>query len=477
MTLAPSPAVPSRRRRAPVREAAELLKRTSALVVGSEPKVRDGAVLLIGYVVYELACQLSLLIPQFAPARVVLRSAAFAASLALVFMVPGKALSWHPARSVVTLALTIVIISALNPAGAGPVASFANVCLYVSIVGPIFWMSRLRVREETLLAVLGLFWAYYTLSSAAGVLQMYYPGRFEPPIQDVLKARGEIYSAALKIQLASGEVVYRPMGLSDAPGGAAVAGFYAALLGAGVAQGRALFWGSRLVGVGSILLGIMVIYLSHVRSLLVALGVAMLVLFGLLGLSARFSRFLLMGGVVAVLAVTGYGYAVDVGGNAMVARMSTLVEQDPTDVYYSNRGIFLQHAFTHLLPEFPLGGGLGRWGMINSYFGAADRALWVEIQWSGWLIDGGVPLCIAFAAAMSVAILTAARIAMSRRTGGLGPWAAVIAAYAVGTAAMTFNAAPFAGTTGVEFWFILAALFQATYGPGGPLAAPSNLSV
>jgi hypothetical protein len=115
--------------------------------------------------------------------------------------------------------------------------------------------------------------------------------------------------------------------------------------------------------------------------------------------------------------------------------------------------------------------------MINAYFGAGDRALWVEIQWSGWLIDGGVPLCLAFGAAMLVAVLTAARISMSRRAGDLATWAAVIAGYAVGMAAMTFNATPFAGTTGVEFWFMLAALFQATYGPGGPLAGGAKPTI
>ena len=476
MTTTDSPAPLRRRQRAPAPQALALLKRGAAHIA-SPPKVRDGAVLLIGYVIYELLCQLLLLVPSLASIRVVLRSAAFAASLALVLMVPGKPLSWHPARTVVTLALVIVMVSALNPAGAGPLAAFANVCLYVSIVGPIFWMSRLRVSAHTLAIVLAVLWAYYTLSSGLGILQMYFPGRFEPPIQDVIKGRGEIYAAAMQIQLASGERVFRPMGLSDTPGGASVAGFYAALLGVGIVQTRSLFWGSRLFGVGSILVGIMVIYLSHVRSLLVAVGLALLTLVGLLGASARFSRLIVTGSIVAVLAITGYGYAADVGGDAMVARMGTLVEQEPTDVYYSNRGMFLQHAFSHLLPQFPLGGGLGRWGMINSYFGAADRALWVEIQWSGWLIDGGVPLCLAFGAAMLVAILTAARIAMSWRAGDLAPWAAVIAGYAVGMAAMTFNATPFAGTTGVEFWFMLAALFQATYGPGGPLAAEAKATV
>jgi len=67
-----------------------------------------------------------------------------------------------------------------------------------------------------------------------------------------------------------------------------------------------------------------------------------------------------------------------------------------------------------------------------------------------------------------VAVLTAARIALSWRTGSLGHWAAVVAALRRGRGCKPrFNATPFAGTTGVEFWFILAVLFQATYGRAG----------
>jgi len=64
------------------------------------PETRDGKVLLIGYALYELTCQLLLLLPAFAPVR---RGSCarrpFAASLGLVFMLPGKAKSWHPPRS------------------------------------------------------------------------------------------------------------------------------------------------------------------------------------------------------------------------------------------------------------------------------------------------------------------------------------------------------------------------------------------
>ena len=136
--------------------------------------------------------------------------------------------------------------------------------------GPIFWTARLKISEATLVRVLCVLWGFYTLSAGMGLLQMYFPGRFDPPVTELIKARGEIYEAAMRITLASGETVYRPMGLSDTPGGAATAGFYAAILGMGVAQSRKIFWGSRALGLASVLVGIMALLLSHVRSLVVA---------------------------------------------------------------------------------------------------------------------------------------------------------------------------------------------------------------
>jgi len=108
------------------------------------------------------------------------------------------------------------------------------------------------------------------------------------------------------------------MGLTDTPGGAAIAGFYATLLGLGIAQSRPLFRGARVLRARQCLDRMMVLYLSHVRSLVVALGVALVTLVALLGASARFFRLLLTGGVIASLAVVGYDYAAEVGGDAMV---------------------------------------------------------------------------------------------------------------------------------------------------------------
>ena len=52
--------------------------------------------------------------------------------------------------------------------------------------------------------------------------------------------------------------------------------------------------------------------------------------------------------------------------------------------------------------------GIGRWGMMHVYFG--DSAMWeappihVEIQPTGWLLDGGVPLWITMGAALAAGL-------------------------------------------------------------------------
>jgi hypothetical protein len=51
---------------------------------------------------------------------------------------------------------------------------------------------------------------------------------------------------------------------------------------------------------------------------------------------------------------------------------------------------------------------LGRWGMMNVYF--ADPTLWqapaihVEVQLTGWLLDGGVPLLLLYTGAIAAAL-------------------------------------------------------------------------
>jgi hypothetical protein len=210
------------------------------------------------------------------------------------------------------------------------------------------------------------------------------------------------------------------------------------------------------------LIGVMVLYLAQVRSLLVALGISTLVMVVLHALAGRLSRLVVVASVAAVIVVIGYSFAVDLAGSTVTTRLATLTATAPSNVYYTNRGIFLEHTFVELLPQYPLGGGLGRWGMMNTYFGSAAKGIWVEIQWTGWLLDGGLPLILAYLAAIALTIHHTFRVALARDGNPTASWAPLVAAYSVGLLALTFNSTPFIGTPGIEFWLINAAFFQAS---------------
>src|SRR5262249_5098077 len=179
----------------------------------------------------------------------------------------------------------------------------------------------------------------------------------------------------------------------------------------------------------------------------------------------RVAQLVEVGGLLVVLVVGTFYWAVAVGGEVVTRRLSTLIEQDSGQGYYTNRGLFLEHTVVTLLPEYPLGAGLGRWGVMNAYFGEHGdperQPIWAEIQLTGWLLDGGVPLVFAYLAAVLIACRTAYRIAIRAPAQSLATWGALIFAYDVGALALTFNYPLFIGQSGMEFWLLNATLFAA----------------
>src|SRR6185295_15028926 len=101
-------------------------------------------------------------------------------------------------------------------------------------------------------------------------------------------------------------------------------------------------------------------------------------------------------------------YAYILGGENILLRFLTIVKDDPGTFYYQNRGNQVEQAFLEYLPKYPLGAGLGRWGMMNYYFGdtynLASPPIWVEIQWPAWIVDGGYFFLITYPIAIIVTI-------------------------------------------------------------------------
>lgn len=430
--------------------------------IATKPQPRSW---LVGFVLMHLACQVLLLIPALSSARVLVRSAAFGVSLAFLVFTPSQG-AWR--TSLRTCALCIMGLLGLeffHPDASGLLAAFAAIMLDLAILAPIFWVPRMGITARNLEALVTILWLYYTMSAVLGVLQAYFPGQFQPPLSAVLAANSRDRLAALEIQLASGVRVFRPMGLTDSPGGAAFGGLYAVLLGTGMLlTPKPAFRGARLLAIGGMVAGLMCLYLCQVRSLLVMAGVCVLTLLGLLLVSGRISRLVGLLGAVGAVIPAAFTLAIAIGGKSMTDRLATLVAADPGTVYYANRGIFLEKTLVRYLPQYPLGAGLGRYGMVNAYFGNPVDSLWVEIQWTGWLFDGGLPMMFLYLSAILIASWGCLKIARGR-VGAAEPslslWGAVIVAYNVGTIAICFNYPLFGGTGGVEFWLLNMAVLCA----------------
>ena len=422
---------------------------------------------LVGFAVLHLACQLLLLVPALSNVRVALRMAAFGMSVAFLVLIPSKNTWRMPLRACALCILVLLGLEFFHPEGSGLLAAFASIMLNLAVLAPIFWVPRTETTTADLQLLITVLWLFYTISAVLGVLQAYFPGSFQPPLSAVLAVNSRERLAGLEIELASGARVFRPMGLTDTPGGAAFAGLYAVLLGTGMLLStKPPFRGARLVAVGSMVAGLMCLYLCQVRSLLVMTMVCTVTLLALLLISGRISKLLGLLGAVATIVPGAFALALAIGGKAMTERLTTLVEADPGTVYYANRGHFLETTLNEYLPLYPLGAGLGRWGMVHAYFGNAADSLWVEIQWTAWLFDGGIAMILLYTAAVLIASWGCLKVALGRTGTGevsLSLWGAVIVAYNVGTMAICFNFALFGSTGGVEFWLLNMAVLCAAH--------------
>lgn len=419
------------------------------------------------FMMLQILCQVALLIPGIGPFRIVLRMAAFGASILLLWMLPKGECMPHPAARAAVTVLLLYVAGIVHPNGNTIIAAAAQVGLNAAILAPIFWVSRLQMNPRLLRSSLLLFWCFHCLSSVLGVVQTYFPGQFQPAVSTVITANEmEGYMESLMIETASGEKVYRPMGLTDIPGGAGNSGYYTVLLGIGfflTERSRML----RTVFLGSMMLGLSVILLSQVRAILVMLCLCLVVLACVLVRRGEVRRLATLIQVLAAVAIIGVFTALYLGGDSVTSRLETLVADDPTDVYKRNRGGFLTETIEVLLPQYPLGAGLGRWGMMNAYFGdnsnPTSASIWAEIQWTGWVLDGGLPLTLAYVAAIFVALWTSYKVASMSLNHPIYLWGGVILAYNFGVLALTFSYPVFIGASGMEFWLLNSALY-ATYG-------------
>ncbi|MGD0678781.1 MAG: hypothetical protein ABSC94_25525, partial [Polyangiaceae bacterium] len=308
-----------------------------------------------------------------------------------------------------------------------------------------------------------ILWLFNTASALAGALQVYFPGRFQPAVSTVLDDR---MLEGLVITLANGTNILRPMGLTDTPAGACIGALFSVLLGVGFLLGRPKLR-LKLLVLAAMAISLFTLYLTQVRSVLMMLIISLLAMSFALVIQRRSAAATAVLGTISGLAVLGFTLALSIGGTAVGDRFSTLIAEDPRTVYYDNRGHFVEDTFVDLLPQYPFGAGLGRWGMIHTYFGSRGSridALWAELQWTAWLYDGGFLLMLIYGSAVVWAIWLTYRVATRADSlgGELQTWATVLFGYGIGVFAITFNACPFESNGGLEFWLLSASVYVAS---------------
>jgi hypothetical protein len=348
-------------------------------------------------------------------------------------------------------------------------AGIAQVVFQACIAAPAFWMGRSVRSEAHLTRVVWVLFVASALSSVLGILQVYYPDTFLPrEFSALAQSLNPAAIRSLTYLGADGREIIRPPGFSDMPGGAAVAGLTTMILGLALAVRR----DQRVFTVVGCLiaaaLGMTALYLTHVRSLSI-LAVASGGMFCVL----RFRQGRIVDGAITliagvVLVVGAYTWAVAVGGQALSDRFIPLVNDGVFRAFDENRGIFLRYTLAETLYDYPLGAGLGRWGMMNVLFG--DPTLWeappihVEIQPTGWLLDGGVPMWLLYGGAIFMALRASYRVAVRAASSSLQDVATLVLCMQVTIVGLCFTGPMFNTQLGIIFWAVTGALYGAVLG-------------
>ena len=259
-----------------------------------------------------------------------------------------------------------------------------------------------------------------------------------------------------------GRPIIRPPGLSDLPGGAAVGGLITVVLGIAFVSDERRSPLARLLAAVAAATGMTALYLTQVRSLTVMAAVSVLIF---AAIRLRQGR-VLQGGWIAAASVAmiaaSFMWAAAIGGQAIEDRFSSLIETGLFTTFQESRGIFLDYTVRELLFQFPLGAGLGRWGMMQVYFSdpAMSHAppIHVEIQITGWLLDGGFLMWVCYGGALAAAGRLAYVSSVRGSTDLLRYLSAIVLALQLAIIGLCLTGPVFNTQLGVLFWTVTGAL-------------------
>ena len=420
------------------------------------------------FVAIQLLWGALLFFPGAQPYRMYIRALPYVASLGgLAFFLPRMSNTPLPASSRWLLASFALLAASLLHADTHLQSGLAQFVFQISIAAPMFWVARTVRSEQQLDRLLRIIFAASLVSAAVGVLQVYYPEFFLPPEFSTLARRLNPASVSSLTYLGpEGRPIVRPPGLSDLPGGAAVAGLTTTVLGIAYASHEGNRGFARMLCACAAAVGMTTLYLTHVRALTVMAVVGMLVF---AAVRLRQGRILRSGGIAVggfALVAASFLWAASIGGRAVEERFSDLIETGLFNTYQESRGLFLEYTVRELLFRFPFGAGLGRWGMMQVYF--SDPSTWhappihVELQITGWLLDGGILMWVCYGGALASAGRLAYVSAVRRSTESLQHLSAVVLVFQFAVVGLCLTGPVFNTQLGVIFWTVTGALAGTT---------------
>ncbi len=409
-----------------------------------------------------------LFIPGAQAVRTAIRALPYVCSLAMLALAiaEGRKFSRGWTGRGLLLAATIILGLGIVHPESNTYSGLAQIVFQISIAAPAWFAATEPIGKKRLQRFLMLVFLANAASASVGLLQIYFPDRFMPPefSRAALAANPDLVRS-LSFTGANGELFVRPPGLTDLPGGACSGCANTILLGLLMGLQSGVSIPRRAIYMGLAGVGLVTLYLTQVRSMLLMSAVGYAAMCLLLIRQRRVFQSGLMASVGAGLFVGAFLLAVGIGGQSVLERFSGLFTKDAGETIYRSRGVFLEYTFTDLIFKYPFGAGLGRWGMMRMHFISLtpnpSPAIWVEIQATGWLIDGGIPLLATYSLAIAAVMWQLFRLTKPERGGPLAYPAAIVFClnlFMIGQA----NAGPsFNSTGGMQFWLCTAVLFAA----------------
>jgi hypothetical protein len=407
-------------------------------------------------------------IPPLIPLRFLTRAAAYVLPMVafVLYLVSGRKLVGnrrYPPVPFLAFCIGWLLVSVINPGVNTFSSAFCCVGIATGVMSPAFWAPSSIRDSRQLGRLMILLLACNGASAVMGIAQVYRPETFRPP-KLALEGR-EGYEEAMSVTMDNGRKFLRPAGLTDSPGGAAMGGQASVALGLAVAL-LPIAWWKRGIGVSLALAGILVLFYSQVRVMIITLAIGLIFWGILLSLRGEAKRLSMLLSCVFILGAVAVASVLSSGGSKVMQRFLTLFEGNAVSVYYKNRGAFVENGLALYLPKYPLGAGPGRNGMAASMFASTvvppDRAMiWAETQVEAWVLDGGLPLLVAYSMALAAAIASATWTALKCPDREVAYWAGVVLVYGVGAVAMVMGYAVFMSPLGVQFWALMGALFGA----------------